>query len=53
MFANVSAGADTKSNAQGGGGALEVGDICLLEDGNERGGALVPETVVTETARDG
>ena len=38
----------------GGGRALEVGDVGLLEDGSERGGAIVPpELVVIETARDG
>ena len=37
----MSAGADTNANTLWGGGALEVGDPRLLEDGGERGGALV------------
>ena len=36
-----------------GGGALEVGDLRLLEDCSERGGALVSDVVVPDTARDG
>ena len=36
-----------------GGGALEVGDHRLLEDGCERGGALVSDLVVTDTANKG
>ena len=45
-------GADTKVNTRGG-GALQMGDLRLLEDGSERGGALVSDVVATETARDG
>ena len=52
MFAFVSAGADTKANTSGG-GALEAGDLCLLEDGGERGGALVSDVVISETADEG
>ena len=48
----MSTGADTKANTQGR-GALEISDLRLLEDGSERGGALVSELVVIETARDG
>ena len=48
----VSTGADTKANTRGG-GALEMGDLRLLEDGCERGGALVSDIIVPETARDG
>eukprot|EP00964_Phaeocystis_antarctica_P051171 scaffold29846_cov45-Phaeocystis_antarctica.AAC.3 len=33
----------------GGGGALEVGDLCLLEDGSERSDALVSDLVPSET----
>ena len=33
-----------------GGGALEVGDLCLLEDGGKRGGALGSDVVASETA---
>ena len=36
-----------------GGGALQVGDLRLLEDGGERGGALGPDVVVVETADEG
>ena len=45
---------DTKANTSRGGGALEVGDLRLLEDGSERNGALVTDAVVVpETAREG
>ena len=49
----VSMGADMKANAWGfgGGGALEVGDHRLLEDGSKRGGALVSDDIVPDTAR--
>ena len=49
-------GIDTKANAWEpvrGRSALEVGDVCLFKDGSERGGALVSDVVVKETARDG
>ena len=36
-----------------GGGALEVGDLRLLEDCSERGSALVSDAVVLDTARYG
>ena len=36
-----------------GGGALQVGDLRLLEDGCERGGALVSDPVPSETASEG
>ena len=46
--------ADTKkANASGRGGALEVGDLRLFEDGSERSDALVTDVVVPETASDG
>ena len=32
-------------------GALQVGDLCLLEDGSERGGALGSDVVILETAK--
>ena len=35
------------------GGALQVGDLSLLEDGGERGGALVSDPVPSETASEG
>jgi hypothetical protein len=36
-----------------GSSALEMGDHRLLEDGSERGGALVSDQVVSETASEG
>ena len=45
-------GADAKANTIIGGGALEDGDHSLLEDGSERGGALVSDAVVPDTTRD-
>jgi hypothetical protein len=36
-----------------GGGAPQVGDLRLLEDGGERGGALVSDVVGSETASEG
>jgi hypothetical protein len=36
VFANVSAGIDRKAYTLWGGGALEMGDLRLLEDGGER-----------------
>ena len=42
----------TQKQTLRGGGALEVGDLRLLEDSSERGGALVPNLVANETARD-
>ena len=56
VFANVSAGADTKANTRWlvrGCGALELGDLRLFEDGGERGGALVSDEVALETAKEG
>ena len=47
----VSMGADTKANTRGR-GALEVGDLRLLEDGGEHGGALGSNVVAGEAARD-
>ena len=41
------------TNANKGGGALQVGDLRLLEDGSERGGALGSDLVPTETANEG
>ena len=46
----MSTGADTKANTRGR-GALEVGDLRLLEDGSECGGALVSDLVGLETAQ--
>ena len=48
----VSMGADRKRTAIGGGGALERGDLRLLEDGSERGGALVSDAVEPDTAKE-
>ena len=36
-----------------GGGALEVGDLCLLEDSSERSDALVSDVAASETASKG
>ena len=33
-----------------GGGAPQGGNLCLLEDGSERGGALVSDLVAADTA---
>ena len=49
----MSTGADTKANILWGRGVLEVSDHRLLEDSSERGGALVSDLIVPETARDG
>ena len=49
VFAFLSAGADIKANTWGG-GALELGDSRLFEDGSERGGALGSDLVVADTA---
>ena len=46
----MSTGADMKSNDMWGGGAPQGGDLRLLEDGSERGGALDSDVVVSETA---
>ena len=46
----MSTGADTTANTLGG-GALEEGDVCLLEDGSECGGTLVSDVVAVETAK--
>ena len=43
-------GALTRKRTLGIGGALEVGDTCLLEDGSECGGTLVSDAVAVETA---
>ena len=48
----MSMGADIKANTRGG-GALQVGDLRLLEDGSERGGALGSYAVEVETASEG
>ena len=46
-------GALTRKRTLWGGGALELGDLRLLEDGSERGSALGSDTVASETARQG
>ena len=43
----------TRKRTLWGGGALEVGDLCLLEDGSERSDAHLSETVDCETASEG
>ena len=42
----------TRTNTLRGGGALQVGDLRLLEDGGEHGGALGSNVVAGEAARD-
>jgi len=44
----VSTGIDMKANTRAA-GALQIGDLRLLEDGGERGGALGPDVVASET----
>ena len=46
----VSRGADTKANGWGG-GTLECGDLCLVEDGSYRSGTLLFDVVAGETAK--
>ena len=48
----MSTGIDTEIKRSGG-GALESGDLRLLEDGGERGGALVSDRIASETASEG
>ena len=43
----------TRKRTHAGGGALEVGDLGLLEDGGERGGALGSDAVMFETVSEG
>ena len=43
----------TQKRTLWGGGALQVLDLRLLEDGGERGDALVSDVVETETANKG
>jgi len=43
-------GADTKANVSGG-GTLEFGDLCLVEDGSNRSGTLLSDVVAGETAK--
>ena len=49
----MSPGADAKANAWGWRGALELGDLRLLEDGSECSDALVSDVVRFETASEG
>ena len=43
----------TEKRTLWGGGALEVGDLRLLEDSGERGGTLGSDAVVCKTASEG
>jgi hypothetical protein len=43
----------TQKQTLWGGGAPQLGDLRLLEDGGERGGALVSDLVASETASEG
>ena len=45
--------AQTRKQTLWGGGALELGDLRLLDDGSERRGALVSDLVVADTAQHG
>ena len=51
--AQVCQGALTERRTPSGGGALEVGDHRLLEDGSEYGGALCSNVVAPNTASEG
>ena len=52
VFAFLSVGADRKANTLGW-GALQIGDLRLLENSSESGGALGSNVVATETASEG
>ena len=43
----------TQKSKHSGGGAPQVGDLRLLEDGSERSGALGSDLVAFETASEG
>ena len=43
----------TQKRTLGGGGALEVGDLRILEDGGECSGTLLSDVVGSETASEG
>ena len=43
----------TQKQTLWGGGALEVGDVRLVEDGSQRSGALGSDVVASETASEG
>ena len=43
----------TGNQILGGGGALEVGDLRLVEDSSKRGGTSVSDVVLPETASEG
>ena len=43
----------TRKQTLGGGSALEVSDLRLVEDGSERSGTLGSDLVVFETASEG
>ena len=45
-------GVDRKVSTRGG-GALQVGDLCLVEDGSKRSNALVSDAIASETASEG
>ena len=46
-------GAVTQKQTLRGGGALEVGDLRLIEDGSKRSGALGSDGVDSETVSEG
>ena len=43
----------TRKRTLWGGSALEIGDLRLLEDGSERGGALASNLILGETVSEG
>ena len=45
-------GVDRKVSTRGG-GARQVGDLCIVEDGSERSDALVSDSIAPETASEG
>ena len=46
-------GGGTQKQTLRGGGALEVGDLRLIEDGSKRSDALVSDAVDSETVSEG
>ena len=53
IFSQMCQWALTRQQTLFGGSALEMGDLRLLQDGGERGGALGSDVVVVETADEG
>ena len=53
MVRHVCQWALTEKRTLRGGGAPQGGNLCLLEDGGKRGGALGSDVVALDTASDG